>query len=119
MNETLAIAVAAALALTIVLAAAVLWRITSLARSREEETRNAVREAADLKARLDALIAQIAHVEGDIRQDLANHRTEQNQTAATLRGEVGGAIGKFRDATQQQLTDMAGLQQRQLAGFGE
>ena len=74
---------------------------------------------ADARARSDALGAQVAHVESDIRQDLANARTEQANTAAGLRNEVGGAIGKFREATQQQLTDMAGLQQRQLQGFGE
>jgi len=55
----------------------------------------------------------------DIRQDLANARAEQANNAAGLRSEVGGAIGTFRDATQKQLTDMAGLQQRQLQGFGE
>jgi DNA recombination protein RmuC len=62
---------------------------------------------------------QIAHVESDIRQDLANSRSEQAATAAGLRSEVGGAIGTFREATQTQLTDMAGLQQRQLQAFGE
>src|SRR5260221_7142010 len=55
----------------------------------------------------------------DIRQDLANARAEQANNAAGLRGEVGGAIGTFRDATQKQLTDMAGLQQRELQRFGE
>jgi len=68
---------------------------------------------------LDTLGAQVAHVESDIRQDLANARSEQAATAAGLRSEVGGAIGTFREATQQQLIDMAGLQQRQLQGFGE
>ncbi len=119
MNEPLVIALASALALTIVLLVAVLWRIAALARSRVDEATNAVREAADLKARLDALGNQIARVESDLRQDLSTNRAEQNQGAATLRGEVGGAIGKFREVTQTQLTDMAGLQQRQLAAFGE
>jgi DNA recombination protein RmuC len=62
---------------------------------------------------------QIGRLESDIRQDLATARKEQADTAAGLRGEVGGAIATFREATQQQLTDMAGLQQRQLQAFGE
>ena len=36
-----------------------------------------------------------------------------------MRSEVGGAIVQFREGTQQQLTDMAGVQHRQLQGFGE
>jgi DNA recombination protein RmuC len=55
----------------------------------------------------------------DIRQDLANARTEQANTAAGLRNEVGGAIGKFREDTQKQLTDNANMQLLQLQGFGE
>ncbi len=69
--------------------------------------------------RISALGTQVARTESDVRQDLANARTEQAGTAAGLRTEVGGAIGTFREATQKQLTDMAGLQQRQLQGFGE
>ena len=69
--------------------------------------------------RVSAMGTQIARVESDVRQDLSNARKEQSDTAAGLRTEVGGAIGTFRDATQKQLTDMAGLQQGQLQGFGE
>jgi DNA recombination protein RmuC len=96
-----------------------LVRVSKLGGMRDEEARNAAREAAEARARSEALGTQVAHVESDIRQDLANARAEQASTAAGLRNEVGGAIGKFREATQAQLTDMAGLQQRQLQGFGE
>jgi DNA recombination protein RmuC len=123
MTDTLNLANLAALVVVAVLAVAVLWRMAAIGRSRDEELRAAVREAtelrAEMRAKLDALNTQIAHVERDIRQDLANTRAEQGHAAAGLRTEVGGAIGTFREATQQQLTDMAGLQQRHLQGFGE
>jgi DNA recombination protein RmuC len=119
MSDLFTIAVFSALVVLVVLAVAVLLRLAKLARVREDELRCAVRDAADLRAKLDALNAQVANVERDIRQDLANARAEQSIVAAGLRTEVGGAIARFRDMTQQQLTDTAGLQQRQLQGFGE
>ncbi len=119
MTETLAFALLIVLVVLVGLAVALLWRIGSFARDRATEARDATREAVQLHAKLEALTTQVAHVEGDIRQDLANARTEHANTSVGLRGEVGGAIGRFRETTQQQLTDMAGLQQRQLHGFGE
>ena len=119
MTEPALYALFALLAVLVLLAVAILWRIAALGRERDDAMRESVRAAADLRAKLDAVVAQVAHVERDIRQDLANTRAEQGQAATGLRAEVGGAIGKFRENTQQQLTDMAGLQQRQLHGFGE
>ena len=109
----------ATLVVLVVLAAVIALRQTAQARERSNEMRAAVRDAAEVRTKLDALITQIANVERDIRQDLANTRGEQGSAAAGLRTEVGGAIGRFREMTQQQLTDMAGLQQRELHGFGE
>ena len=119
MSDLLDIAIFAALAVLVVLAAVILLRLAALARTRDDEMRAAVRDAADLRAKLDALATQVGNVERDIRQDLANTRAEQGIAATGLRTEVGDAIGRFREMTQQQLTDMAGLQQRQLQGFGE
>lgn len=119
MSEPFSLPILAALAVLVLLAVAALWRLSALARSRDDEAREAIRAAADLRARLEALTTQVAHVERDVRQDLANTRAEQGNAASGLRTEVGGAIGTFRETTQQQLTDMAGLQQRQLAAFGE
>ena len=119
MSDPLNLAVLAALVVLVVLAVVILMRVATLARVRDDEVRSAVRDAAELRARLDALNAQVAHGERDIRQDLANTRTEQGAAAVGLRTEVGEAIGRFREMTQQQLTDMAGLQHRQLEGFGE
>jgi DNA recombination protein RmuC len=119
MTDTLPIVLLVLLVVLLVLGVVGLLRISKLGGMRDEEARNAAREAAEARARSEALGTQVAHVESDIRQDLANARAEQASTAAGLRNEVGGAIGKFREATQAQLTDMAGLQQRQLQGFGE
>ncbi len=106
-------------AILLVLSVVGLLRLAALARVRDDEAREISRASADARARSDALGTQIARVESDIRQDLAIARSEQANTAAGLRGEVGGAIGKFREETQTQLTDMATLQHRQLQGFGE
>jgi DNA recombination protein RmuC len=119
MTETLPIILLVLLVVLLVLGVVGLLRVAALSRTRDDEARAAARDAAEASARGDALRTQVAHVESDIRQDLANARAEQASTAAGLRNEVGGAIGKFREATQAQLTDMAGLQQRQLQGFGE
>ena len=119
MSDPLNLAALAALVVLVVLAVVILLRLAALARESEYELRGAVRDAADLRAKLDALNTQVAHVERDIRQDLANTRAEQGAAATGLRTEVGEAIGRFREMTQQQLTDTAGLQQRQLQGFGE
>jgi DNA recombination protein RmuC len=119
MTDTLPIILLVLLVVLLVLGVVGLLRISALGRNRDDAMREAAREAADARARSEALGTQVARVESDIRQDLANARAEQASTAAGLRNEVGGAIGKFREATQTQLTDMAGLQQRQLQGFGE
>ncbi|MEJ7670086.1 MAG: DNA recombination protein RmuC [Casimicrobiaceae bacterium] len=101
------------------LALATFVRLSAVGRALEGGARAATRDAGEMKAKLDAIAAQTAHAESDIRQDLANARNESTIGATALRAEVGNAIGRFRDTTQQQLTDMAGLQQRQLHGFAE
>jgi DNA recombination protein RmuC len=119
MADSLPVILLLLLVVVLVLGVVALVRISSFARTRDDEARLATRDAADARARIESLGAQVARVESDIRQDLANARTEQASAAAGLRNEVGGAIGTFREVTQKQLTDMAGLQQRQLQGFGE
>jgi DNA recombination protein RmuC len=119
MSEILPIMLLVLLVVVLVLGVVGLLRISALGRTRDDEARAAARDAADARARSDALGTQVARVESDIRQDLANARKEHSDTAAGLRNEVGGAILKFREGTQQQLADMAGVQHRQLQGFGE
>lgn len=84
-----------ALGLVVVLAVVVLVRVSSLARARGDEMRAAIRDGAELRARLDAMSAQLANVERDLRQDLANTRAEQGQAAVGLRTEIGAALGRF------------------------
>jgi len=84
-------AIFAAIIVVAVLACALLWRVAAMARTRDE----AIRDAAELRTRLESVTTQIAHAERDIRQDLANTRTEQGQAATGLRTEVGTAIGRF------------------------
>jgi DNA recombination protein RmuC len=115
--EPLILVIIAMLFVLVLLAAAVLWRVAGLARLRDDTTRDAIRDAAEVRTRLDGVGTQLANVERDVRQDLAITRSEQGSAAAGLRTEVGAALAQFRETTQQQLTDMATLQQRQLAAF--
>ncbi len=119
MSETIVYINLLLLALLVLLALAAFMRAHSAARAGDDALRDAVRDAADIRARLDALQAQVAHVETDIRQDLAIARGEQATAGTGLRTEVGAAIGRLRDTVQQQLTDTSGMQMRQLQGFGE
>ena len=54
-----------------------------------------------------------------MKQDLANARAEQASAARSAREELGGALSRQAQATQQQLTGMAGAQNEQLKHFGE
>ena len=119
MTEPALYAMFALLCALVALAVAILWRLAALGRARDDALRESVRAAADLRAKLEAVVTQVAHVERDIRQDLANTRAEQGHAATALRTEIGGAIGRVREGMGQQLADMSGLQQRQLMGFGE
>jgi len=91
MNEPWLIASLALLAGILVLVVLVLSRVVALGRARSE----AIRESAEWRARLDAMAAQLANVERDVRQDLANARSEQGQAAVGLRTEMGAALGRF------------------------
>ena len=57
--------------------------------------------------------------ERDLKLDLANARSEQAMAAKNAREELGGTLGRQAQATQQQLTGMAGTQNDQLKHFGE
>jgi F0F1-type ATP synthase membrane subunit b/b' len=76
MNEILQITLLVLLVVLLVLGVVGLLRISALGRARDE----AMREAAEARARSDALGTQVARVESDIRQDLANARSEQAST---------------------------------------
>src|SRR5947207_1233290 len=99
----------ALLVVSIVLASAALSHLRRLTQSRE----SGVREAAELRARLDILAAQNVDFERDMRQDFANARTEQVLAAQAARTELGATLSHNAQTIQQQLTSMAGAQNEQ------
>ena len=99
MNETLlALAVIALVAILIVVVVT-LGRLSVIARDRDAATR----EAADLRARLDAFAHSAAEHERDMRGDLAVARKEQADTAVALRKEVGDRLSVLTQTVEQKL----------------
>jgi DNA recombination protein RmuC len=115
MNEVWQGLAAVALVAILVLVVVALFRLASIARERDAATR----EAADLRARLDAFAQAAAEHERDMRGDLAIARREQSETAAVLRGEVGERLAQFQQGTQQSFADAHTAQREQLKQFGE
>jgi DNA recombination protein RmuC len=87
----LVVVVLVALVAVAALVALALGRLSTLVAARD----GAVREAADLKARLDVLAAQSADFERDVRQDLAHARSEQASAAQSARAELGATLARF------------------------
>jgi DNA recombination protein RmuC len=106
MPETWFFTIVAVLVVIAALIAMLVVRTGAIVRGRELETRESLRDASELRTRLDAVVTQIAHVERDIRQDLANARTEQGQWATGLRGELSGALESVRTTVEQRLDVM-------------
>jgi DNA anti-recombination protein RmuC len=114
-NETWLAFGALALVAMLVLAIVTLVRLSALAREREF----AGREAAELRARIDAYSQAAAEHERDMRTDLATARQEQGDAASALRREVGERLTQFQDGTQRSLADANTAQREQLRQFGE
>ena len=95
MTDVWLVAILGAVALVALLAIVLLTRMSALTRSRDDERHAAVRDAAELRARLDAVSAQLAEAERDLRQELATTRAEQAQAAGGLRTEIGASLGRF------------------------
>lgn len=110
MPDTLTLVLIFALVVVAALAVAVLVRIGSLATARE---------AAELRIRLESLAATNADFARDLRQDLANARTEQGIAAQTARSELGATLAQQARTMQQQLGGMAGAQIDQMKHFGD
>src|SRR6185437_13133717 len=89
--------------------------LSALARDRDL----AMREAADLRARLDAFARGAAEHERDMRGDLATARQEQTESSAVLRREVGERLAQFQQGTGRALADAQAAQGTQLKHFGE
>ncbi len=95
MTEPWLIANLAILVLVALLAVVILVRSAALARARRSEWHEALRESAALRGRVEAIAAQLAEVERDLRQDLANTRRDQGEAAIGLRTELGAAMGRI------------------------
>lgn len=95
MSDPGTIAILATLVTLVVLAIVLLVRVSALARSRADEMHAAIRESAELRARVEAITAQLGQVDRDLRQELALARTEQGQASVGLRTEIGAAMGRF------------------------
>ena len=78
------IVILVALVVAIALVALALGRLSMLVTARND----AVREATELRTRLEVLVAANADSARNLRQDLANARAEQGATAQAARTEV-------------------------------
>jgi DNA recombination protein RmuC len=105
----------AALVVVAVLLALALGRLAALVAARDATAR----EASELRTRLEVLAAKSDDFERDVKQELANARTEQGAAAKGAREELAGTLGRHAQATQQQLAAMATAQAEQLRHFGE
>ncbi len=116
MNEMgLLAGVAVAIVVAIVLLVVLLARLSASMRDRDQ----ALRDAADLRARLDGHAERTTDHERGMRDALATARKEHAESAATLRREVGDGLSQFQQGTRQALTDAQVAQGTQLKHFGD
>jgi len=113
-DASIAVVIAATIVVVVLLAIA-LARLGRVLAMRDD----AVRESAEMKARLAVLAAQSADFERDLKLDLARARTEQSNAAKDAREEMAGALARHTQAMQQLLTAMASAQAEQMKHFGE
>jgi DNA recombination protein RmuC len=107
---------ALAVVLALVVLVALAWsRLAALLAARDA----AAREAAELRARVEALAAQSSNLERDVRGDLATARGESAAAAAAARDELAVSVARFSQAMQQQLAAMATGQGEEMQRFGE
>jgi DNA recombination protein RmuC len=110
MSDAFALIVIVALVVVALLVVAVFVRAGSMAGSRDASAR----EAADLRTRLEVLAAASADFERDLRQDLANARTEQALAGQVVRTELGTILGQHAQMMREQLHGIAGAQNEQM-----
>ncbi len=99
MPDLLTVVVVVALVFVAALVAVALGRLSTLVAARD----GAVREAADLKGRLDMLAARNVDFERDVRHDLAGARAELAQTLAQLSEANERRLDAIRAAVEQKL----------------
>ena len=99
MPDAMTLLVVVALAVVAGLVIAVLARMGSPASARDA----AAREAMDIRTRLEVLKAATSDFERDLRQDLANARSEQAAAAQAARTELGGRLSELTRTNEQRL----------------
>jgi DNA recombination protein RmuC len=110
MPNALTIVVLVALVVIAALIVVVIARLASLAAARDAATR----EVADLRTRFEVLAATNAEFERDLRQDLANARTDQTLAAQGARTELSAILGQHAQTMREQLHGIAGAQNEQM-----
>ena len=115
MPDTVSLLVIAALVVVAALLAAVFVRLGALSVARDA----AARDTADIRLRLEVLKEATADFERDVRQDLANARSEQAATTQAARTELAATLSQHAGAMQQQLGGVAAAQVDQLKHFGD
>jgi hypothetical protein len=110
MPDAFSVVVVVALVVVALLVVAVLVRMGSIAGSRDA----ALREAADLRGRLEMLAASSADFERDLRQDLANARNDQALAGQASRTELGTILGQQAQMTRDHLQGIARVQNEQM-----
>jgi len=99
MPDLMTLLVAIAFVVVAGLLVAVLVRMGSPASARDA----AAREAMEISARLEVLKAATSDFERDLRQDLANARSEQAAAAQAMRTELGGRLADLTRTNEQRL----------------
>src|SRR6266581_1297131 len=105
-SMTMITAVAAGVALIAVMLIIVLIRIGALSRASGR---------SDVVSRLDALGSQNERLERELRAELAHARAESSENAKAARGELSGSLGQFTQALQNQLANIAHVQNERLS----
>ncbi len=105
LNSWLMVGGVVLLALVLVL---VLWRIVSVGRANT---------GADIKAHLAMLSAQNERLERELRAELALARRENIQQAQTARTELAGNLSQFTQSLQNQLGNIAQVQNERLSSL--
>ena len=99
-------AVATGVALIAVMLIVVLIKIGALSRGSR---------GSDVISRLDALGSQNERLERELRAELAHARAESSENAIAARRELSGSLGQFTQALQNQLANIAHVQNERLS----
>ena len=99
MPDALTLLVVIALAIVAGLVVVVLVKVGSLAHARDA----AAQESSDIRTRLEVMRQTTADFERDLRQDLANARTEQAAATQSSRQELGDRLSELTRVNEQRL----------------